>query len=230
MIKIGIAIGILSWQTFNMSEVRNVGGAITDNVFSSGSTGYFGYAMYVPPSSLPPCTDSLSSTGPKAVTTTPRSLATTSAAPTLEDSPPLPVSSSLLLSPSSSAHTRRKDHRSSPTWPPPSSTSSSATVLVPSSERGSHCWREGEQGSVIRFVRTGFGSMSLLVFRLGSCNALCRSLSFHPEGLEFVLIALRPHSSSLYLPRPPSSAPPYRKTLTTPSDPIRPTPGDPVPK
>jgi hypothetical protein len=49
MIKIGIAIGILSWQTFNMSEVRNVGGSITDNVFTSGSTGYFGYAMYVPP-------------------------------------------------------------------------------------------------------------------------------------------------------------------------------------
>lgn len=47
MIKVGIAVGVLSWQTFNETYGRNFGGSVQNNLFKSGSTGYFGYGLYV---------------------------------------------------------------------------------------------------------------------------------------------------------------------------------------
>lgn len=48
MIKVGIAIGVLSWQddrNVNTTNSRTFGGSFENNVFSSGPTGYFGYGI-----------------------------------------------------------------------------------------------------------------------------------------------------------------------------------------
>lgn len=47
MIKAGIAVGGMIWGTDNRTEIRTFGGQITNNVFSSGPTGYFGYSIAV---------------------------------------------------------------------------------------------------------------------------------------------------------------------------------------
>lgn len=46
MIKIGIAIGVLSWQD-SRATARTFGGSFENNVFTSGPTGYFGYGITV---------------------------------------------------------------------------------------------------------------------------------------------------------------------------------------
>lgn len=46
MIKIGVAVGLMAWGSYNQSDYRTDGGSITNNVFkSNGGTGYFGYGM-----------------------------------------------------------------------------------------------------------------------------------------------------------------------------------------
>ncbi|GAA5987417.1 hypothetical protein JCM11641_002284 [Rhodosporidiobolus odoratus] len=47
MIKIGIALGGMSWGSDNRTASRTYGGTVRNNVFKSGSTGYFGYAVSV---------------------------------------------------------------------------------------------------------------------------------------------------------------------------------------
>lgn len=45
MIKIGIAVGTLSWGSQNSSDFRTSAGTFNDNTFTSDSTGYFGFGM-----------------------------------------------------------------------------------------------------------------------------------------------------------------------------------------
>lgn len=45
MIKIGIAIGTLSWGSYNSTDYRSSAGTFSNNVFSSESAGYFGFGM-----------------------------------------------------------------------------------------------------------------------------------------------------------------------------------------
>lgn len=46
MIKVGVAVGLMAWGSYNVSTFRTQGGSITNNVFkSNGGTGYFGYGM-----------------------------------------------------------------------------------------------------------------------------------------------------------------------------------------
>ncbi|GAA5959582.1 hypothetical protein JCM3765_007203 [Sporobolomyces pararoseus] len=47
MIKVGIAIGGMVWGVDNRTASRTYGGQFLDNEFSSGETGYFGYAIGV---------------------------------------------------------------------------------------------------------------------------------------------------------------------------------------
>ncbi|ORY92583.1 hypothetical protein BCR35DRAFT_298044 [Leucosporidium creatinivorum] len=47
LLKVGIAVGGMTWGTDNRTEVRTFGGQITNNIFSSGPTGYFGYSIAV---------------------------------------------------------------------------------------------------------------------------------------------------------------------------------------
>lgn len=48
MIKIGIAVGLMTWGTYNDTSFRTHGGNIAGNSFSSaGGAGYFGYGMWV---------------------------------------------------------------------------------------------------------------------------------------------------------------------------------------
>ncbi|GAA5906473.1 hypothetical protein JCM6882_004445 [Rhodosporidiobolus microsporus] len=47
MIKIGIALGGMSWGSDNRTAARTYGGVVRNNVFKSGSSGYFGYAISV---------------------------------------------------------------------------------------------------------------------------------------------------------------------------------------
>lgn len=45
MIKIGMAVGTLSWGSYNSTDYRTSVGIYSDNVFSSGNDGYFGFGM-----------------------------------------------------------------------------------------------------------------------------------------------------------------------------------------
>lgn len=45
--KVGIAVGTLSWGSDNRTIARVAGGTINNNVFQSGSTGYFGFGITV---------------------------------------------------------------------------------------------------------------------------------------------------------------------------------------
>jgi len=45
MIKIGMAVGTLSWGSYNSTDYRTSVGTYSDNVFSSGSDGYFGFGV-----------------------------------------------------------------------------------------------------------------------------------------------------------------------------------------
>lgn len=47
MIKVGIALGGMSWGSDNRTASRTFGGTFRNNVFKSGSTGFFGYAISV---------------------------------------------------------------------------------------------------------------------------------------------------------------------------------------
>ncbi|GAA6063968.1 hypothetical protein JCM10212_004778 [Sporobolomyces blumeae] len=47
MIKVGIAVGGMVWGSDNRTAARTFGGAVRNNVFKSGSSGYFGYAIAV---------------------------------------------------------------------------------------------------------------------------------------------------------------------------------------
>jgi hypothetical protein len=47
MMKIGIALGGMSWGSDNRTASRTFGGTFRNNVFKSGSTGFFGYAISV---------------------------------------------------------------------------------------------------------------------------------------------------------------------------------------
>lgn len=53
MIKVGIMIGTLSYTYYNASDFRNFGASITQNRFSSGKTGMFGYGLSVAGTFLP---------------------------------------------------------------------------------------------------------------------------------------------------------------------------------
>ena len=46
-IKVGIAMGGMTWGVDNRTDARTYGGTVTGNTFTSGTYGYFGYAMYV---------------------------------------------------------------------------------------------------------------------------------------------------------------------------------------
>ncbi|GAA5953533.1 hypothetical protein JCM3765_005065 [Sporobolomyces pararoseus] len=45
MMKVGIAIGGMVWGSDNRTAARTFGGTVRNNVFQSGSSGYFGYAI-----------------------------------------------------------------------------------------------------------------------------------------------------------------------------------------
>lgn len=45
MIKVGIAIGSMTWGSNNDPSVRPFGGIVKDNLFTSGPNGYFGYGV-----------------------------------------------------------------------------------------------------------------------------------------------------------------------------------------
>lgn len=46
MMKIGVAMGLMTWGGYNASTWRTNGGVITGNSFvANGGTGYFGYGM-----------------------------------------------------------------------------------------------------------------------------------------------------------------------------------------
>ncbi|KAM0748727.1 hypothetical protein T439DRAFT_335932 [Meredithblackwellia eburnea MCA 4105] len=47
MIKIGIALGSMSWGSDNRTAARTSNGVVQNNVFKSGSTGYFGYGVSI---------------------------------------------------------------------------------------------------------------------------------------------------------------------------------------
>ncbi|KAL8290016.1 hypothetical protein RQP46_002955 [Phenoliferia psychrophenolica] len=47
MIKIGMALGGMSWGSYNVSTARTFDGLFQDNTFTSGPSGYFGYAISV---------------------------------------------------------------------------------------------------------------------------------------------------------------------------------------
>ncbi|GAA5892311.1 hypothetical protein JCM5296_003232 [Sporobolomyces johnsonii] len=47
MIKVGIAIGGMVWGSDNRTAARTFAGTVRNNVFQSGSTGYFGYAIAI---------------------------------------------------------------------------------------------------------------------------------------------------------------------------------------
>ncbi|KAM0752391.1 hypothetical protein T439DRAFT_324472 [Meredithblackwellia eburnea MCA 4105] len=47
MIKVGLAIGTLTWGTLNMTAYHNYDGSWTGNTFTSGPTGYFGFGATV---------------------------------------------------------------------------------------------------------------------------------------------------------------------------------------
>ncbi|KAK4051193.1 hypothetical protein OIV83_003015 [Microbotryomycetes sp. JL201] len=46
-IKVGIAIGTLSWGTDNRTIARPSGGTVSNNILQSGLTGYFGYGISI---------------------------------------------------------------------------------------------------------------------------------------------------------------------------------------
>lgn len=48
MIKVGVAMGPLTWGTWNSTDARTYGASFTGNTFvSGGSRGYFGYGVAV---------------------------------------------------------------------------------------------------------------------------------------------------------------------------------------
>ncbi|SCV71131.1 BQ2448_2719 [Microbotryum intermedium] len=47
LIKVGIAMGTMVWGTDNRTVARTFGGTVENNVFLSGASGYFGYAIAV---------------------------------------------------------------------------------------------------------------------------------------------------------------------------------------
>ncbi|GAA5883859.1 hypothetical protein JCM16303_007420 [Sporobolomyces ruberrimus] len=47
MMKVGIAIGGMVWGSDNRTAARTFGGTVRNNVFQSGSSGYFGYAVAI---------------------------------------------------------------------------------------------------------------------------------------------------------------------------------------
>ncbi|SCZ99435.1 BZ3500_MvSof-1268-A1-R1_Chr3-1g06010 [Microbotryum saponariae] len=47
LIKVGIAMGTMVWGTDNRTIARTFGGTVQNNVFTSGASGYFGYAIAV---------------------------------------------------------------------------------------------------------------------------------------------------------------------------------------
>ncbi|SGY49280.1 BQ5605_C001g00762 [Microbotryum silenes-dioicae] len=47
LIKVGIAMGTMVWGTDNRTVARTFGGTVQNNVFTSGASGYFGYAIAV---------------------------------------------------------------------------------------------------------------------------------------------------------------------------------------
>ncbi|BGP47406.1 hypothetical protein JCM10450v2_003258 [Rhodotorula kratochvilovae] len=47
MMKIGIALGGMSWGSDNRTAARTFGGTVRNNMFKTGSTGYFGYSISV---------------------------------------------------------------------------------------------------------------------------------------------------------------------------------------
>lgn len=47
VIKVGIAIGGMVWGSDNRTADRTWGGVFQNNVLRSGSSGFFGYGMYV---------------------------------------------------------------------------------------------------------------------------------------------------------------------------------------
>lgn len=44
MIKVGIAIGGMTWGSDNRTAARTYGGTFRNNVFKTSGSGYFGYA------------------------------------------------------------------------------------------------------------------------------------------------------------------------------------------
>ncbi|ORY68034.1 hypothetical protein BCR35DRAFT_171718 [Leucosporidium creatinivorum] len=47
MIKIGMAVGTLSWGSYNSTDYRTSAGTYSNNIFSSGNDGYFGFGVTV---------------------------------------------------------------------------------------------------------------------------------------------------------------------------------------